>query len=153
GLEECASKTSMPGRVRRERWGKVRAIKIAGGSAERRKIWIARGGGIAVTKLRWSGSGIGFADASHRPPILIKVFRLPNLDAGVGHGYVHQSQQPRQFSGVRACAHLIGDMHGDLVVQTRRRAEARCSIVGPEDADLSLFGCSRCRGYDTIAAD
>src|SRR5437588_8298134 len=52
--------------------------------------------------------------------------------------------------GVRA--HLIGDVHRDLIVEAWRRAKARGSIVGPEDADLRLLGGARCRRDDSIAA-
>ena len=44
----------------------------------------------------------------------------------------------------RVGAHLARDRRGDLVVQTRRRAQARRAVVGPEDADEALLlACAR----------
>ena len=43
---------------------------------------------------------------------------------------------------------LRRDLHRDLVVQARRRAQARRAVVGPEDADVRLVGgalASACR--------
>src|SRR6266404_8168141 len=49
--------------------------------------------------------------------------------------------------------HLIGDMNGDLIVETWRRAQARRCVVGPEDSDEALLGRARRRRVYTIASN
>ena len=92
---------------------------------------------IAVAAPGRPGSLVGFANAGDRPPELVVELRLPDRDAGVGHRDVDQRQQSRQIEEIRS--HLIGDRHGDLVVEPRRCAQARRAVVGPVDADRRLL--------------
>src|SRR5205814_10717937 len=41
--------------------------------------------------------------------------------------------------------HLISDVDDDLIVESWRRAQARCSLVGQENSNKTLFG--RARGW------
>src|SRR5207244_11370783 len=49
--------------------------------------------------------------------------------------------------------HLISDVNDDLIVEPRRRTQARCSIVSPENSNKTLFGraCGRCE--NAVAAN
>src|SRR3954464_11924586 len=48
--------------------------------------------------------------------------------------------------------HLVGDVHRDLVVQSRRRAKRRSTVVGPECSDVDLVRGADCR-CPAIAAE
>ena len=111
----------MPGGVGRERRREVRPIAIAA----RRTEW---------RPIRVSGRPDGGDGAPEREQIL----EVPARHAGVGHCRVHQGQEPGELDRIRA--HLVGDAHHDLVVQPRRRAQARRAVVAPVDADLGLLG-------------
>ena len=48
----------------------------------------------------------------------------------------------------------VGDeLHGDLVVEARRRAQARRAVVGPEDRRRRLVGGALGRRVDAVAAE
>src|SRR5260370_10111768 len=49
--------------------------------------------------------------------------------------------------------HLISDVNDDLIVEPRRRAQARCSIVSPENSNKTLFGCACGRCENAVAAN
>ena len=49
--------------------------------------------------------------------------------------------------------HLISDVDGDLIVEPRRRAQARRSIVGPEDSNETLLRCAHARSVNAISAE
>jgi hypothetical protein len=66
-------------------------------------------------------------------------------------GDIRQRQQARQADGARPL--LLRDRHGDLVIQARRRAQARGAIVGPEDANECLILGSLRRGIHAVAAE
>src|SRR5712692_4783396 len=140
----------MPGRICRERRREVRPGEIAGRGAERCEGRIAASRGIAIASAGRTGSLVGLADASDRAPELVVVLRLPDGDTGVGHGHVHQRQEPRELDDIRA--HLVGDLRCDLVVEPRRRAQAWRPIIGPVSADLGLFRGALRRCDDTVAA-
>ena len=65
------------------------------------------------------------------------VFRFPNGHAGIGHGDVYQGQQARELNGAQSS--LVGNLHRDLIVEPRRRAQAWRAIVRPESADERLL--------------
>src|SRR5205085_3890490 len=53
---------------------------------------------------------------------------------------------------ISTCAHLIGDMHRDLIVEPRRRAQAWGSVVRPKSTDLGFFGRAiACRNHPITA--
>src|SRR5581483_1292763 len=134
-LEKRAAETGMSRRIRGKRWREVRSIEITGRRAERCKVRIAHRVRIAVPDAGRAGSLVGFADAGAR----------------VGERDVHQRHQPRELHSRRT--HLLSDLHRDLVVEPRRRAQARCSIVGPVESDLRLFRRAGARRYDAVAAE
>ncbi len=49
--------------------------------------------------------------------------------------------------------HLVSDVDGDLIVEPRRRAQTRCSIVGPENSNKTLLGRARARSVNAISAE
>src|SRR5437868_3785964 len=48
--------------------------------------------------------------------------------------------------------HLIRDLDCDLIVEPRRRAETRSSIVSPEDSDEAFFRCAHSRRVNPVAS-
>ena len=97
--------------------------------------------------------GVRLADARDRAPELVEVLRLPARDAGVGHRDVDEREQPRAARPTFRSA-SGRDRDRDLVVEPRRRAEARRAVVGPVDARDRLVracGSSACR--DAVAAE
>ena len=50
---------------------------------------------------------------------------------------VYQGQQARELNGAQSS--LISNLYRDLVVEPRRRAQAWCAIIGPENADKRLL--------------
>ena len=77
------------------------------------------------------------------------VFRFPDGHSSIGHGDICQRQQARELN--RAQSPLVGDLHRDLVVESRRRAQARRAIISPESADERLLFRTLRRGKDSIA--
>src|SRR5581483_5391377 len=150
-LEKRAAETGMSRRIRGKRWREVRSIEITGRRAERCKVRIAHRVRIAVPDAGRAGSLVGFADAGDRAPKIVIVLRFPDRGARVGERDVHQRHQPRELHSRRT--HLLSDLHRDLVVEPRRRAQARCSIVGPVESDLRLFRRAGARRYDAVAAE
>ena len=82
-------------------------------------------------------SRIRFANAGNRTPEIVVVFRFPNGHSGIGHADVYQGEQARELNGAQSS--LIGNLHRDLIVEPRRRAQAWGAIIGPESADKCLF--------------
>ena len=149
-LKERAAEPCMARGVGREWRREIRPCEVAGGRAQRREARIAVGRRIAIARARRTRPRIGLADSGDGPPELVEVLRFPDGDPGVRHGHVHQSQEPRQLDGIRS--HLLRDLSDDLVVEPRGRAEARGSIVGPEESHAGpIGGAIRGRG-DAIAA-
>jgi len=120
-LEDRASERGVPGGVGRERRREVHAAAIAGLRAERRPARITRR-----------------PDGGDRAPEREEVLEVPARDARVGHGRVDEGQEAGELDSIRA--HLVGDVHHDLVEKARRRAQARRAVVAPVDADLGLLG-------------
>src|SRR5918992_4674713 len=150
GLEEGAPEPGMSGRVAWEGRREVRLVEVAGLRAERREGWISDSRGIAIAGTGRAGPLVGLAYAGDRAPELVEVLRLPDGDAGIAHRHVHKRQEPRELDGIPA--HLVGDFYRDLVVQPRRRAQIRRSVVGPVDPRYRLVFGSLRRGDDTVAA-
>ena len=141
----------MTGGVRGERRREVGSGQIACRRAQRHEGGVGDRRPIAIARKRQRRVGIGLADSGDRPPELVVVLRLPDRDAGVGHRRVDQRQQAGERDDVRV--HLVGDLHRDLVVEARRRAQARRPVVGPEDSDLGLLRGAARRRHDAVAAE
>ena len=150
-LEDGAAKTAVTRWITWKRWSEVRTSEIASGRADWRECRVARRVRVAIAEHSWAGSGIGFANASDRSPEIVKVFRIPNRNTGVGHRGINEREQACQLDRIEI--HLVSDVDRDLIIETRRRAKTRGSIVGPEDANETLFGCARGRCVNTIATD
>ena len=118
--------------------------QVAGRRTERREGWIAHRVRIAVTRAGRTGARIRFTYTGDRPPEIIMEFRFPRAHPRIGHRDIHQREESGELK--RLELRLIGDLNGDLVIKTRRRAKAWRSVVGPEDADKSLLGRSLRRG-------
>src|SRR5207244_9527733 len=95
------------------------------------------GVGIAVTEAGGPSTGIRFANTGNWTPEIVVVFRFPNGHSGIGHGDVCQGEQARKLNGAHSS--LVGNLHRDLIVQSRRRAQAWGTIVSPENADECLL--------------
>src|SRR5947209_14133020 len=79
-------------------------------------------------------------------------FGIPHRDTGVGHGDVDQRQQARELGRPSGRSHLIGDVHRDLVVKTRRRTQTWGSVVSPEGPRLGLISAPHRGRCNSIAA-
>src|ERR1700739_3200243 len=49
--------------------------------------------------------------------------------------------------------HLIGDVDGNLIVESRRRAKTWSSVVSPENTDETLFWRARAWSVNAVAAN
>src|SRR5207244_7921812 len=108
------------------------------------------GVGIAVTEAGGPSTGIRFANTGNWTPEIVVVFRFPNGHSGFGHGDVCQGEQARELNGAQSP--LVGNLHRNLVVESRRRAQAWGAIISPESADeCLLFRALRGRN-DPVAA-
>src|SRR5205814_6784473 len=125
--------------------------EIARGRAHWRERRVATCRCVAVAESSRSGAEIRLADAADWSPEIVIILTFPNRHAGIGHGGVREGEKPGQIGGAEM--HLISDVNGDLIVEARRRAQAWCSVVGPENSDKALFWCSRGRCENTVAAD
>lgn len=141
----------MPGRIGRERRSEVWPGEVAGRRPQRREGRIAQRRRVVVTITAWTRTGVGFADASDRAPEVVVILRLPDGNAGIGHGHVHECQQPRQLDDVRAL--LGGDLHGNLVVQARWGTQARGAVIGPEDPGQGLVSAASRGRHHTVTAE
>src|SRR5439155_10063301 len=128
--------------IRWERWREVRSVKVAGRRTQRCEGGITNRRGVAIAGAGRASSLIGLTDARDGAPEIVIILRFPDRGAGVGHRYIHQCQEPRQFDFTRS--QQVGDLDGDLVVQAWRSAQAWRSVVRPVDAGLrSLYGALR----------
>jgi hypothetical protein len=97
------------------------------------------------------------ADADDRPPHVETVFVIPGFDPGVRHRDVdkrEQAQVLRQPLRLGLPLALFGkDRLHDLVVQSGRRADLRCAVVGPVDADYGLAGRAAPAAASALAHD
>ena len=149
-LEEGAAKSAVSGRIAWKWRSEIRSGEIASRRAHRREAWIADGRCIAIAKTSWAGAEIRFADSADRSPKIVIVFRFPNRHRGVCHGGVGEGKEPRELR--RAEMHLISEVNDDLIVEARRGAEARGSIVSPENSDETLLRSARTWRVDAITA-
>src|SRR5688572_15133171 len=141
----------MAGGIRREGRSEVWAVEVAGRRAQGREPWIGYGVRVPIAHPSRPHSGVGFPDAGDGPPDVVVVLRFPNGDSGIGHRYVDQSEQTRDFEITRA--HFIGDGEGNLVVESGRRAQTRSAVVGPVNPDVGLLWRALRRRNDTIASE
>src|SRR5439155_7167400 len=75
---------------------------------------------------------------------------FPNGHSGIGHADVYQGKQARELNAAQSP--LVRNLHRKLIVQSRRRAQARGSVISPESADECLL-FSALRGCnDPVAA-
>ena len=149
-LEDGSAETGVAGRIGREWRGKVRSREVAGRGAEWRPGWVPDSRWIAIAGASRPGARVRLPDAGDRTPHSVVIFRLPDGDSGVGHGHVHQGQQPRQLDAIGS--HLVGEVHRDLIIQSRWRAQARRTVVRPEDARVRLVGGALGGRDDPISA-
>src|SRR5205807_2702146 len=146
-LEKRAAKTAMPGRITWKRRSEIRTGEITRGRAHWSEVCIAHRVRIAVAESGRSGAHIRFADSANRSPEIIIELRFPNRHSSVSHGGVGEREQSRELE--RAEMHLIGNVNDDLVVEPRRRAKTRGSVVSPENSDETLIGRARGGRVDT----
>src|ERR1700758_3691290 len=92
---------------------------------------------LAIAQARRPWAGIRFATGEKRAPEIIIIFRFPNSHAGIGHGDVYQREQPRKLNGAQSS--LVGNVHGDLIVQLGRGTQAWRTIIRPESPDERLL--------------
>src|SRR4029077_5269970 len=92
---------------------------------------------------------VGFANPSYRSPKVVMIFRFPDTHGSVGHGHTDQRKQARQLNGAEFC--LVGNVNGNLIIESRRRTQARRSIVCPKGADKGLLGRALRRGGNAVA--
>src|SRR5207249_11801595 len=125
--------------------------EIAAGRAHGTESYIASCRCVAVAEAGWPGAEIGFTNATDRSPEIVIILTFPNRHAGIGHGGVGEGEKSRKIDSAEM--HLIGDVDDDLIVEARRRAQARRSIVSPENSNKTLFGraCGRCE--NAVAAN
>lgn len=76
---------------------------------------------------------IGLANPRDRPPKLVVILRLPGGGAGITHREIDERLQPRPIDDARETRRR--NLHRDLVIEPRRRAQARRAVVRPEDPD------------------
>src|SRR5688572_480911 len=150
-LEQRTAEACVPGRIRRERRREVRPADVAARRAERPEVGVAERIGIAVAGPGRSGARIRFAEAADRPPQIVEELRFPDRNTGIGLRDVYQGQEPRQADSVRTL--LLGNHHRDLIVETRRRAQARHAVVGPEETGESLILGPFGRRGNAVAAE
>ena len=77
------------------------------------------------------------------------IFRFPDTHGSVGHGHIDQRKQPRQLDGSEFC--LVGNVNGNLIIESRRRTQAGRSIVCPKGADKGLLGRALRRRSNPVA--
>ena len=123
-------------------------VRLLAGAPNGRKVNIANRVGIAIAKPGGTSARIRFANTKNRTPEIIVVFRFPNRHCGIGHGDVYQCQQARELNGAQSP--LVGNLHRDLIVESRRRAETWGAIIRPESADERLL-FRALRAYDSVA--
>ena len=79
------------------------------------------------------------------------IFRFPDTHGSVGHGHIDQRKQARQLDGPKFC--LVGNVNGNLIIESRRRTQAGRSIVCPKGADKGLLGRALRRRSNPVAAE
>src|SRR5437763_2472253 len=132
-FEDSASEPSVTRRIGRERRSKILPGEIAGGRAQRRKAAIANRVRIALPPMRGSRARIRFPNAGNRAPEVVMIFGFPNRHGSVPHRDVYQGQQARKLYGGETS--LVGNLNRELIVESRRRAQAWRGIVSPESPD------------------
>src|SRR5205814_5244707 len=132
-FEDSASEPSVTRRIGGERRSKIRPGEIAGGRAQRLKAAIANRVRIAVPPMGGPRAPIRFSNASNRAPEVVMIFGFPNRHRSVPHRDVYQGQQTRKLNGGETS--LVGNLDRELIVESRRRAQAWRGIVGPESPD------------------
>ena len=118
--------------------------RLLAGAPSGDEVRIADGRRVAVAGAGGPGLRVGLADAGHRPPELVEVLRLPDRDARVGHGDVHEREQPRELdapscrararsaprSGCTGAAARTGSACRRRPSRSRSGAAARVRTVG-----------------------